>query len=320
MELEPEAKWISGAEDTAFFCIDSSNDNNFIAAGQNDGTLSLWSPKTGRLSYNLLQNTHKHPVTCCRFHPQDHRVLLAVASDGSIKEWSTRTSQETWHLESASNALLSVSYSRDGTKFATGGRDCHVRVYDNTQKQLVNDLSRNEFDLETMRGHCNRVQSLCFHPTDATMLLSAGWDNTVQIWDLRAGVSVRALLGVHVLGDTIDVSDQYLVTGSWRTENQIQVWDLKTFQVTSTIQWGTGTDEKQCEICAAKLDPTGRFVIAGGSSVSAVKVFSMTEFTQVGPPAFLNASTVCLAVSTAPQGVAIGTADGKIQFRHFVAG
>jgi WD40 repeat protein len=183
----------------------------------------------------------------------------------------------------------------------------------------VNDLSRNEFDLETMRGHCNRVQSLSFHPADSNMLFSAGWDNTVQIWDLRVEASVRALIGVHVLGDALDVSDQYLITGSWRTENQLQVWDLKTFQVVHTMQWGTGTDEKQCEICAVKFDPTGSFVVAGGSSVSALKVFSMTEFAQVGPPAFLNAPAVCLAVSTAPLGVAAGTADGKIQFRHFAA-
>jgi hypothetical protein len=50
MELEAEAKWISGAEDTTFFYIDSSNDNNFVDADQKDGTLSLWSPTTGRLS------------------------------------------------------------------------------------------------------------------------------------------------------------------------------------------------------------------------------------------------------------------------------
>ncbi|OLP92446.1 hypothetical protein AK812_SmicGene25748 [Symbiodinium microadriaticum] len=51
-------------------------------------------------------------------------------------------------------------------------------------------------------------------------LVSGGWDNTVQYWDLRAGHAVRAIFGPHICGDALDVSADgtQLLTGSCRDE------------------------------------------------------------------------------------------------------
>ena len=38
-------------------------------------------------------------------------------------------------------------------------------------------------------GHSNRVFSLKFVAEDPNLLVSGGWDNTVQVWDVRAGLS-----------------------------------------------------------------------------------------------------------------------------------
>lgn len=42
-----------------------------------------------------------------------------------------------------------------------------------------------------MDGHMGRVFSLKYHPSDTRMLVSAGWDDTVQFWDTRSKHSVR---------------------------------------------------------------------------------------------------------------------------------
>ena len=57
------------------------------------------------------------------------------------------------------------------------------------------------------------------------MLLSGGWDNTVQVWDTRIGASVRSLFGAHLCGDALQVSPdgRLALTGSWRPDDALQV-------------------------------------------------------------------------------------------------
>ena len=37
----------------------------------------------------------------------------------------------------------------------------------------------------------NRVFALRYHPTDPHLLVSGGWDDTVQFWDIRLHESIR---------------------------------------------------------------------------------------------------------------------------------
>ena len=47
------------------------------------------------------------------------------------------------------------------------------------------------------------------------MAVTGGWDNTVQVWDERAGGAVRQIYGPSVCGDALDVDDGEILTGSW---------------------------------------------------------------------------------------------------------
>jgi WD40 repeat protein len=56
------------------------------------------------------------------------------------------------------------------------------------------------------------------------VLLSAGWDATVQVWDLRVGHAVRSMAGGSwVCGDGLDVQGSRVLTGSWRDKQPLQV-------------------------------------------------------------------------------------------------
>jgi len=56
-------------------------------------------------------------------------------------------------------------------------------------------------------GHSSRVFTVKFDKDNENIMISGGWDKTVQIWDLREGGPVRSLLGPLICGDALDISD-----------------------------------------------------------------------------------------------------------------
>lgn len=47
------------------------------------------------------------------------------------------------------------------------------------------------------------------------VLLTGGWDNTIQFWDMRVGYSVKSIFGPHISGDSLDICNNEILTGSW---------------------------------------------------------------------------------------------------------
>jgi COMPASS component SWD3 len=43
------------------------------------------------------------------------------------------------------------------------------------------------------------------------------------MWDVRTDNPVRNIFGAHITGDSMDQWDNYVLTGSWRPEKQLQV-------------------------------------------------------------------------------------------------
>ena len=106
--------------------------------------------------------------------------------------------------------------------------------------------------LDVSLGHSNRVFSVKFVPEDDNMLVSGGWDNTVQIWDSRVEMAVRSFYGPHICGNAVDVKDGMVLTGSWRQEHQLQLWDFGTGKLIEEIQWGPKS-KQDCMLYCAKF-------------------------------------------------------------------
>ena len=88
-------------------------------------------------------------------------------------------------------------------------------------------------------GHSNRVFCVKFDPVNQNMLASGGWDNTVQIYDIRKKGPITSIYGPHICGDAIDFKDDgnTMQTGSYRQDDVIELWDLRTFKKFRDIAW-----------------------------------------------------------------------------------
>ena len=74
-----------------------------------------------------------------------------------------------------------MDYSPNGSLLATAGKDRYIRLYDEQTKSLVMKLK----EKKELPGHSNRIFCTKFNPADPNMIVSGGWDNTIQIYDIR---------------------------------------------------------------------------------------------------------------------------------------
>ena len=170
-------------------------------------------------------------------------LLLVANADGTVRHWHV-TSRKCLHtITEENNQVFAIDYRQDGARFATAGKDYTVRVYDEATKTKVAALHGGFGKQST--GHSNRVFSLKFSAADPNLLISAGWDNTIQVWDLRTEHAVRALFGAHICGDAVDLHVHTLVSGSWRPESQLQLWDVRTGELADEAR-AAGLGDPSC--------------------------------------------------------------------------
>ena len=83
--------------------------------------------------------------------------------------------------------------------------------------------------------HSNRIYSARF--IDQNTIISAGWDKMVLMWDIRTGIPESYLYGPMICGESLDFNDYTLLTGSWRSDEQLELWDIRKMKKMDNIEW-----------------------------------------------------------------------------------
>lgn len=140
-------------------------------------------------------------------------VLIAVNSHGDLKHYHT-TSGKVLNQTDPLNVgeyFLTCDYRPDGKAFLAAGNHGLVHVFDEQTRELTVTLQGGGTGHP---GHSNRVVCAKYVPDDPNLIVSGGWDETVLIWDVRAGVVARKpITGVKICGDSIDIHDGFILTG-----------------------------------------------------------------------------------------------------------
>jgi hypothetical protein len=110
-----------------------------------------------------------------------------------------------------------------------------VRLYDEQTKSLVLKMK----ERKELCGHSNRIFCVKFDPNDSNKVVSGGWDNTVQFYDIRSKGPVASIYGPHVCGKAIDFHNDghTLLTGSYRQEDVLELWDMRVNKKFRDIRW-----------------------------------------------------------------------------------
>lgn len=257
--------------------------DKYIASGHNDGTVRIYNLMTEKESFVINKDQDEpSPITNIKWRPPaapsiTKNVLISVNAKGALQHWHTTSGKLLHTIHSDFNQILGVDYKPDGCQFAAAGSDTVVRVYDEATRKLVSELKGST---SGKPGHSNRIFCCKFDKENENILLSGGWDHTIQIWDLREGGSIRSIYGPKICGESIDIREGYIVTGSYRKDNQVEIWKCDSGEYVGAVDWDADLpSENPCYVYSMQFRKGhGNILIAGGAGSNEVKLFDTYDF------------------------------------------
>jgi WD40 repeat protein len=204
-----------------------------------------------------------------------------------------------------SNKIMTCDFNKDGSIFAVPGQMPKISFYNPETLQIFREFSPQTYESELM--HSNRIYSIIWDNTNSSIIFSGGWDNKVLMWDLRTSKAVRKFGGPIICGDSIDVSDSYLITGSFRPKSPIDIWDVGSGQIVHSCEWGTTTN---CRVLALKVAKNTNLIAAGGADAQYGQLFSCPDLYQRGRLGTFLKEVVSVAVSDNGSIVLLSSEDG----------
>ena len=319
---------ISCPTSTRAQCAAFSPDGSLLAFGCEDGIVRAHDATTGRPSALFNTATHDDPdaprgvVTAVRFLrgdgvADDNRannranVALVATSAGRVFHWHATSGAVLGDpIVETHNQTFALDVRADGRAFATAGSDATVRAYDQTTRRETSRLPSGSAD-----GGADRIFAVRYLDDAADVVASAGWDNTLTVWDARAGPRpARIIRGPSVCGDAVDArfgnGGVEILTGSWRDRRAVQLWDLGTGRVLADVPFGALEGEKNCQVYGARFAKKGRMIVAAGSGSNEARATRATTGTCAARVAGLPAAAHAVELAPDETKVAVTCADG----------
>ncbi len=256
-----------------------------LASGSFDHTARVWTTSTGNLVETLNQPTDVNSVN---FNPATGK--LAVVCDNDLREWDVPSQTLVRSLTRAGNQISGTAFTPDSTKMVSCSYDGKVSVHDVASGALLRQMvpGGNAFTVATSAdtvavginvpnvvnlyrlgdgaflrtitptGSMPYSYSAAFSPDGAT-LATGHFNNTVQLWNVADGSSIRVLNGVSGAINSVAYTPNGAFIVAASAGGHVHIWTAAGAPVRTLGPVGQ-------ELNAVAISADNQFVLAGGQS------------------------------------------------------
>jgi WD40 repeat protein len=280
----------------------SPDGNHLAAASWSQSATNAWlmNPRTGEITRFFAIS---YPCLGLGFSP-DGRWLAVGGQPPEVRVFDVGNGQLVRAFGGHGDAVQEARFTHDGARLITitgrtGPGQPHLegiaRVWDMAAGRLLHEI----------KGHTDGILGLALHPT-APVLLTAGWDNTVRLWNYETGAQELVLPWRGVVSDlafgpdasyAVIPSNGHLVVGSATRETPLTVWEQHNNHITRVA-----------------ISPDGRF-LASCSFDQTVKLIDLEQQLRGVPLPAHQRPITALAASPDGSRVATGSWDETVQIR-----
>jgi guanine nucleotide-binding protein subunit beta-2-like 1 protein len=146
--------------------------------------------------------------------------ILSGSWDNSLRLWNVAKGSTNLRFVNHTKDVMSVAISPDNRQIVSGSRDRTIKVW-NTLGQCRFTFTARE------NGHRDWVSCVRFSPNAAVpILVSAGWDKLVKVWDMKNLQCKFNLVGHQGYVNSVTVSPDGTLCASGGKDGSAKLWDI----------------------------------------------------------------------------------------------
>jgi len=224
-ELKGHGGWVTAIATT-------SEEPDMVLSASRDKSIIVWKLVREESKYGVAQkrlNGHGHYVQDVAIS-SDGQFALSGSWDGTLRLWDLNTGSTTRRFVGHTKDVLSVAFSADNRQIVSGSRDKTINLW-NTLGQLKFTIVDD--------GHKEWVSCVRFSPNlNTPLIVSAGWDKVVKVWNLNHCKIRTNLLGHTGYVNSVTVSPDGSLCASGGKDGTAMLWDLNEGRHLSSLDAG----------------------------------------------------------------------------------